>query len=101
MTELLLKVFPYVAGVLVIFLFGSAVGKNKYKKQAEEEIRKANQEAGKAKAEAKAAEKEKRILETAAKSVSPINSTPKEIKADTKERVLSAIDELIKESKSK
>ena len=57
MTELLLKVFPYVAGVLVIFLFGSAVGKNKYKKQAEEEIRKANQEAGKAKAEAKAAEK--------------------------------------------
>lgn len=100
MIELLLKVFPYVAGVLVIFLFGSTVGKNKYKKQAEEEIRKANQEAGKAKAEAKAAEKEKRILETAAKSVSPV-SAPKEIKGDTRERVLEAIDELIKESKSK
>ena len=100
MIELLKNVLPVLGGIVAVFLLGSSVGKNKYKKQAEDEIRKANQEAAKAKAEANAAEKEKRILETAAKSVSVV-SAPKEIKADTRERVLEAIDELIKESKSK
>lgn len=106
MMDFIIKALPFLGGAIAIFFLGRNAGKKKadkqikeYKGQTEEIIRKAEEEKGKAVAEAEACKKESNITKTAAKSVNPGRET-KRIAEKTKEGILSAIENMIQESKS-
>lgn len=105
MIDFLIKALPFLGGALAIFFLGRSQGKKKadrqikeYKNQSEEVIRKAQEEKGKAVAEAEASKKESNIAKAAAKSVNPEREV-KKIVETTKEGLLSAIGNMIQESK--
>jgi len=107
MSELLLKILPFLGTALVLFLAGRKSGQKKADKQiselrlqAEEEIRKANNRAGEAQAKATAAGKEGAVLKAAA---SAVYDKPKQriIDESTRDEILSAINDMIKESTGK
>lgn len=105
MIDFLIKALPFLGGALAIFFFGRSQGKKKadkvireYKGQTEEIIRQAEEEKGKAIAEAEAGKKESNIIKAASASVKPEKEV-KKIAETTREGILSAIGDMIQESK--
>lgn len=105
MMDFILKALPFLGGAIAIFFLGRNAGKKKadkqikeYKAQTENVIRKAEEEKGKAIAEAEAGKKESNIIKAASASVKPEKEV-KKIAETTREGILSAIGDMIQESK--